>query len=94
MEVIFMSTNYYKQELSHKGLNKYKIIKAAIRYELEQKVTATMAQWNEQWKRKCMAEQKRLDVEKAMVYAEKVTNEAEIIQAKIVNLLENKLVKL
>lgn len=53
-----------------------------------------MAQWNEQWKRKCMAEQKRLDVEKAMVYAEKVTNEAELIQAKIVNLLENKLVKL
>lgn len=47
-----------------------------------------------QWKRKCMAEQKRLDVEKAMVYAEKVTNEAELIQAKIVNLLENKLVKL
>lgn len=88
--MIFKSTNYYKQKLSHKGLNKYKIIKAAIRYELEQKVTATMAQW----KRKCMAEQKRLDVEKAMVYAEKVTNEAELIQAKIVNLLENKLVKL
>ena len=47
-----MGTRYmYQSEVSHKGLNKYRIVKAATQYELDQKTRALMAQWDEQWAR-------------------------------------------
>ncbi len=46
----------YQAEVSHKGLNKYRIVKAATQYELDQKTAALRAQWDEQWAKKKMAE--------------------------------------
>lgn len=42
---------YYEIELTHEGLNKYRIVKAETRYELQQKANAITAQWNNQWNR-------------------------------------------
>ena len=47
-----MAARYmYAKEVSHQGLNKYRVVKAPTRHELERKVSALQAQWDEQWRK-------------------------------------------
>jgi len=80
-----MARLYYQATVKHEGLNKFRIIKATSKYELDEKVSALQAQWNEQWQRKCEAERKRIEketqrrtAEEAVAYAEQLTQEAEM----------------
>lgn len=41
-----------RQEISHQGLNKYRVVTAPNRHELNKKISAIRAQWNEQWREK------------------------------------------
>ena len=44
-----MAARYmYAKEVSHQGLNKYRVVKAPTRHELERKVSALQAQGDEQ----------------------------------------------
>ena len=63
-----MAKNAYtfRQEIRHDGLNKYRVVTAKSRYELNQKVAAIQAQWEEQWRKKRDKEQQKLDTEKAI----------------------------
>ena len=55
-----------RREIRHQGLNKYRVVTARNRYELEQKIAAIQAQWDEQWRRKCeiMARKRELESRK------------------------------
>lgn len=65
-----MASYYYQTEVSHKGLNKYRVVKAQSQNELQQKVAALKAQWNAQWERKVLQEEKRLERAKKTQTAE------------------------
>lgn len=65
-----MASFYYQTEVSHKGLNKYRVVKAQSKYELQKKVEALKAQWDEQWKRKVLQEEKRLEREQKIYTSE------------------------
>lgn len=67
---------YYEEEVCHDGLNKYKIVKAETEYELNQKVKALKAQWDEQWEKKVEKERKIRNTENAVKHAEELTDEA------------------
>jgi len=89
---------YYEQEVRHSGLNKYRVVKAASNYELDQKVRALKAQWNEQWERKCSAENKRIEREnkvknneESLEYANEMTEQAEELQDALDSILANSL---
>lgn len=41
----------YQTEVWHDGLNKYRVVKASNRRELQQKVNTLKAEWDEQWQR-------------------------------------------
>ncbi len=91
-----------RQEISHKGLNKYRVVTAQNRYELDQKIAAIQAQWDEQWRRKCEAEarkqelearkrdkeQQKRDIEKAVKFAEDMTRDAADSLEQIENILK------
>lgn len=81
----------YQQEVFHKGLNKYKIVKADSPYELNEKVRALKAQWEEQWQKKLERETKLKNAEEGLKYASEQTKEAENVQYRIDNLLINSL---
>ncbi|MBE5884689.1 MAG: restriction endonuclease [Lachnospiraceae bacterium] len=90
-----MAKLYYQATVKHEGLNKFRIIKAASKYELDEKVSAVQAQWAEQWQRKCEADRKRAEkefqrrtAEEAIAYAEQLTQEAE---TNLLNISEIKL---
>ncbi len=85
---------YYQSEVWHKGLNKYRVVKAESKYELSEKVEALKAQWDEQWEKKCAAEEKKVEREKilrnheeALEYAKEMTIEAEKVQEDIDSIL-------
>lgn len=85
-------------EISHDGLNKYMVIKAPNEYELYQKVEAQLAQWDEQWERKLLAEKKRLERESIQRTHEEnkrealiLTEAAEGIYEKLGNLIKDNL---
>ena len=85
---------YYKIEISHNGLNKFKIIKGATKWEAEQKASAQMAQWNEQWEKRQIQQKKQYERmkkieadESALRYAEYLTEEANEIQNKMDSIL-------
>ena len=85
---------YYSRMIRHDGLNKVRVVKAATQQELEQKVYAIQAQWNEQWERKCEAERKRQEkleriksAEDAIKYASERTENAEDLQAQLDRIL-------
>lgn len=89
---------YFEQEVRHSGLNKYRVVKAASSYELDQKVRALKAQWNEQWERKCSAENKRIEREnriknneESLDYANEMTEQAEELQEALDSILSNSL---
>lgn len=89
---------YYEQEVRHSGLNKYRVVKAASNYELDQKVRALKAQWNEQWERKCLVENRRIEREnkvknneESIEYANEMTEQAEELQDALDSILANSL---
>lgn len=49
----------YQIEVTHQGLNKYRIVRGSTRWETKQKADSLLAQWNEQWARVIENEQKR-----------------------------------
>ncbi|MCR5226539.1 MAG: restriction endonuclease [Eubacterium sp.] len=93
----------YRQVIVHQGLKKQKEIVARSKYELNYKIDLQMSQWNEQWarkleseKKKLIAEQKRAEKaeiarnnEKAILYAEQLTNEANGLQNQLDSILVN-----
>lgn len=46
-------------EISHEGLNKYKVIKGNDYYVVKQKAHVQKLAWEEQWRKKVEAEEKR-----------------------------------
>ena len=76
-----MPTKYYYQaEVSHRGLNKYQIVKAASRHELNMKVAALQARWDEQWERKVEREQRLLTEATSIEFAQEMTEDAVSVQ--------------
>lgn len=96
-----MASKYlFQQEVRHNGLNKYRVVKAETRYELQQKVASLEAQWNEQWIKKCALEQQKREkeqklksIEDSIKYAEELTKEAESIQEALDRILLNSINK-
>lgn len=87
-----MSTRYdYQMELSHEGLNKYRIIKAATEEELEQKASALQAQWATQWAKIVEREKKKKNDEDSDASAKEATQQAEALQTALDNILLNSL---
>lgn len=91
-----MARYYYQQEVTHPGLNKYRVVKAYTKRELNEKVDALTKQWDEQWQRKLLQEQKRVERETAAFNAEVgmqtaalETEEAQNIQNALDNILKN-----
>lgn len=77
----------YRTEIAHEGLHKYRVVSAPSQYELDRKVAAQLAQWDEQWERKQLADKRaneRLkaakDAEKAQARAAEQTRAAESVQ--------------
>lgn len=82
------------REVRHEGLNKFRIVYGETDYEVDQKVEALKAQWDEQWERKQSQEKKRKEREEKRVSAElsqiaakQETIEAEAVQEAIDNYL-------
>jgi restriction system protein len=88
------SKYWYQAEVSHNGLNKYRVVKAATQYELNQKVATLQAQWDEQWEKRCEVEKKRREKEQilrnheeSLAFANEMTRDAERIQADMDSIL-------
>ena len=75
-----MVTYPYQAEVSHEGLHKYRIVKAATQYELDQKVRALKDQWDEQWEKKQAREAKIRGEADSIAYAKEITTQAEEVQ--------------
>lgn len=86
------SRYYFQKEVVHHGLNKYRLVKAATQYELNQKVYALERQWNEEWERKQERQNKILQEEAAISYAQQATEEATRKISAIENILQNSLI--
>lgn len=94
-----MPTRFYYQEVvSHSGLNKYRIVKAESKYELNQKVAALERQWDEQWrkivereKQKKAREDQRISDEESEAYAIETTKQAQDLQNSLDRILLNSL---
>ena len=87
-----MGTRYmYQSEVSHKGLNKYRIVKAATQYELDQKTRALMAQWDEQWARIVEREERKKNDEDSASYAKELSQQAADVQTAMDEILKNSL---
>ena len=92
-EGVFLANKYnFQSEVSHPGLNKYRIVKAASRYELNQKVSALKNQWDAEWAKKIEREQKILEENAAIEYAKKLTEEAVEKNRAIENILTDSLI--
>jgi len=75
--------NIYRAEVFHRGLNKYRIVRAASPYELDQKTRALMAQWDQQWARIVEREN---DADSA-TYAKELSQQAENMQVALDEIL-------
>lgn len=53
-------------EVRHNGLNKYRHIRGSDKYIVQQKAATQELAWDEMWKKKQLAEQKRIDRESAI----------------------------
>ena len=87
-------TNRFEIEISHPGLNKFRIVKGSTRWEAQQKASAQMAQWDEQWRKKQAQLKKQKDRanklkadESAIRYAASMTDEANEVQAQLDRIL-------
>ncbi|WP_297694870.1 restriction endonuclease [Phenylobacterium sp.] len=56
-------------EVRHSGLNKYRIVRGATNYEVDQKADALRAQWDNEWKRRLAVEQRRQEREQQLQYS-------------------------
>lgn len=87
-----MASRYlYQMEVSHKGLNKYSIVKADTEEELMQKANALQAQWDTQWAKIVEREKKRRNVEDAETVAKEASQQAADIQVALDNILKESL---
>lgn len=87
-----MASRYlYSEIVTHKELNKCRVIKAETAFELEQKRRALMAQWNEQWSQKVEREARIHNIEYSLSYAAQVTYKAEEEQKALDSILLNSL---
>lgn len=93
-----MASYLYHKTIYHSGLQKQKTIAAHNFFELKHKEQAQLALWDEQWEKKKQddlkkfnKEQARLDNEKAIKYAEKITNDANTIHEKLDKVLVDSL---
>lgn len=87
-----MATRYmYQAEVSHEGLNKYKVVKAATKRELDQKTNALMAQWDEQWARIVERETRKKNNEDSDAFAKELSQQAEDVQNAMDEILLNSL---
>ena len=87
-----MASRYlYQMEVSHKGLNKYSIVKADTEEELMQKANALQAQWDTQWAKIVEREKKRRNVEDAETAAKEASQQAADIQVALDNILKESL---
>lgn len=83
-----MSVVYrYQIEVSHEGLHKYRIIKAATSEELKKKEQAILNEWAEQWSKKCEREKKIKNENDSIEYAKELTQQAEETQSAIDRIL-------
>ena len=80
-------TNYYREVITHAELNKSQLITAPSRRELEVRVAAKYAQWDEQWQRKVEREKRAQDIQDAVAYAQELTDEADRIQENLDSIL-------
>ncbi len=71
----------YQTEVSHEGLHKYRVIKAATPEELERKKQAILNEWAEQWSKKCEREKKIRNENDSVEYAKELTQQAEETQS-------------
>ncbi|WP_342621455.1 restriction endonuclease [Erysipelothrix sp. P66] len=91
-----MTKYYYRQTVTHEGLNKHRIIKAPNRRELKNRVALLENQWDEEWRRKqevasrrLMNEQVREEHADNQEEAIALTYEAEEKQKMLESILEN-----
>jgi restriction system protein len=95
----------YSVEVTHDGLNRYRIVKGQTISEAHAKARALAKQWDEQWERKCEAERRRkeradaqlqrektkLEHEANATEAERLTFEAEQLQLQLSSIIHNTL---
>lgn len=87
-----MASQYrYQAEVSHAGLNKYRIIKATTQHELNKKVYAVKSQWDEQWQAKLEKEKRIKNNDEMLRYALELTQEEERIQKALDTILVDSL---
>lgn len=67
---------YYEIEVSHPGLHKYRHIRGADSYIVQQKAAAIRLQWDEEWQRKCAVQDRQRSREDALAYRDGLKNEA------------------
>lgn len=82
-----MANNTYRKAIRHDGLHKYRVITASNSYDLEQKVAAQKAQWDEQWQRKLSIARRAQNANQAVAIAKRRTDEADEVQASLSTIL-------
>ena len=86
-----MARYMYEVEISHEGLNKYRCIRGADEYVVEQKAAMQLAQWDEMW---AIKEEKRLETERKeskVEHARKITEQAREFIKEIEGILDHTL---
>lgn len=68
--------HYYEIEVSHPGLHKYRHIRGADPYVVEQKAAALRLQWDEEWRRKSEVLDRQQNRSNALAQKERMKNEA------------------
>lgn len=77
----------FRTEVSHNGLNKYRVVTAYSQDELNRKVNTLKAQWDNQWKKQTEREIKKRDEEASIAYAAELSQQAEKQQNSLEELL-------
>jgi len=75
------------REITHRGLNEYKVISAPDEYILKNKVDTQVAKWKEKWEALQLKNKANREKENNIKYAEDCTNKANEIFDKLDNIL-------
>jgi restriction system protein len=67
----------FQLEISHPGLHKYQVVRGDNQYIVEQKASAQIARWNEEWRKRESRERKANSVQERKEEAERMSNEAQ-----------------
>jgi len=78
-------------EISHPGLNKYRLIKGTDKYVVEQKAAAQKAMWDEMWQRKVEKNQRVLNKQTMFEEAQSRTQQAKQTIEELENTLKHTL---